>query len=175
MIHRPALAKAALLGAAACMSFATAVAVPQFAAAQGYYDNPPPQPYYDPCARDQSNRAVAGGVLGGVAGAVIGNSLAHGGGKAGGTVLGGVAGAAAGAAIGHSTAGCQPGQYAQPAYSQAPPPPAYDDDYAPPPPPPPYRPQCANAEERVYFPDGTEQRSTVRACQDYHGRWYVAP
>lgn len=164
--------------AVAAMTLTSALAAPTVATAQTYDNNPPPSDgaYYDPCRRDENNRAVAGGLLGGVAGAVIGNSIGHGGGKAGGTILGGLAGAAVGATVGKNTAACDPNGYAPP----PPPPPAdpyphhyYDDRarYEAPPPPPP--PECGAAEVRTYFPDGTVERHTQRACRDAYGRFQL--
>lgn len=189
-------AKGALFAAAASLCL---LATPQLAAAQsggpdygpgGY--NEQGGTYYDPCARSQANRSVVGGLLGAVAGATLGNSVTHGGAKLGGAIIGGVAGAAAGASIGHATAACEPGQPAPYADGR------YDNsDYAPPPPPPPpaYRPgdddayagpidrpdyreppreRCQMVEERVFFPDGTTDTSSVRACRDEDGRWKIA-
>ena len=77
-------------------------------------------------------------------------------------------------AVGGATTNCQPDQVA---YDQGPPPPpAYDGRYGPPPgyddrdaPP-----RCSMVEDRVFFPDGSVQRTSVRACRDGDGRWYVA-
>ena len=156
----------------AAVSVGGVCAAPQAAMAQTY-DQPAPsqtygeQPYYDPCRRDQNGRAVAGGVLGGIAGAVIGSNLAHGGGRPGGAVIGGLAGAALGAGVGKSTAGCDA------ASDQAPAPaPGY---YAPPPPAmqPQYPEECATAEVRIYYPDGSMERHPERACRDSYGRFHL--
>src|SRR5260221_13506280 len=90
------------------------MAAPSFAE-----DQPPPpgpaysdgqvQPYYDPCKRDQNNRAVAGAVVGGILGAVVGSNVAAHGVRTEGAVLGGGVGALGGAAIGAGSAGRPPG------------------------------------------------------------------
>jgi hypothetical protein len=154
--------------------------------------------YYDPCKRSQVNRSLIGGVLGAVAGATLGNSVTHGGAKVGGALIGGAVGAAGGAAIGHASAACDSGQpvpYAgggAPGYSDSqyapPPPPPPPGAYIPPdegryaeredrpdygPPPPPRDDRCQMVEDRVFFPDGTSDSSTVRACRDDRGRWHV--
>ena len=61
------------------MTLAGAIAAPQVASAQD-------QPYqsYQDCKQDQTNRAIACGVLGAIGGAVIGSNVAHGGGRDGG-------------------------------------------------------------------------------------------
>ena len=190
MSARFGFTRGALLAAAASLSV---LAAPRMAAAQSSYDNGPGAydnqggTYYDPCARSQANRSVVGGVLGALAGATLGNSVTHGGAKVGGAIIGGVAGAAAGASIGHATAACQPGQtyYGDSAgYAPPPPPPPPDayvrndeDRYAAPPPPDyrePPRERCQMVEDRIIFPDGTTDSSSVQACQDYDGRWHVA-
>jgi hypothetical protein len=197
-------ARGALLAGAACVSLAMpqfAAAQPGPDYDSGHYDNPDNGQggtYYDPCRRSQVDRSVVGGVLGAVAGATLGNSVTHGGAKLGGALIGGAAGAAVGAGIGHASAACDNGQsvpYAgQPAdagYDGPPPPPpppppgAYippddgryaerDDrqDYAPPPPPRDDR--CQMVEDRAFFPDGSTESSTVKACRDERGRWHVA-
>ena len=190
-MYRIPIAKTALMAAVASMTLIGSLAAPQFAAAQQsqYDDGPPPPPpsgdqgYYDPCRRDQANRAVVGGVLGAVAGAVIGNSVTHGGGKVGGALIGGAGGAALGASIGHSTAACDPAEGGPP-----PPPPGYAENDGPPPPPPPPPPgyydrapayrqpvqdNCGPADERVRYPDGSVEHLTVQACIGRDGRWHV--
>ena len=168
----------------------------------GHYDNSGQYDsqngtYYDPCKRSQVDRSVVGGVLGAVAGATLGNSVTHGGAKLGGALIGGAAGAAVGAGIGHASAACDSGQpvpYADqradagfdgpPPPPPPPPPGAYippDNDryagaedrgeYAPPPPP---RERCQMVEDRVFFPDGTTESSSVQACRDGGGHWRVA-
>ena len=168
MIRRLNVAKGALTAAVAAMALSTALATPQIAMAQSDYGPPPsdaPQgSYYDPCRQEQTNRAIAGGVLGAVAGAVLGNNIATGGGRSGGSIIGGVAGAAVGAKVGQSTAGCTNGP---------PPQPVYQDYSPPPPPPPPPPPRCGRAENRIIYPDGTVESYPVRACRDPYGRWSV--
>jgi hypothetical protein len=176
-MRQPSIFARGVLAAAAA---ATVLGVlPQAAAAQPAYDDQgyDGQPYNDPCQHEQTNREIAGGLLGGIAGAVIGSNVASGGGRTGGALIGGAVGAVGGAAVGGATTDCQPGPVA---YDQGPPPPppgyddrngpppGYDDRDAPPPPP------CATVEDRVYFPDGSIQRGSVRACRDPNGRWYVA-
>ena len=182
---------------------ATLLATPMLAAAQSYGPDygPGPDPnynnqggtYYDPCKRSQADRSVVGGLLGAVAGATLGNSVTHGGAKLGRALIGGVAGAAAGASIGHATAACDPDQPAQYAGRQD------DQDYGPPPPPPPPgayvpneddryagppperpdyrdapRERCQMVEDRVFYPDGTTESTSIQACRDPSGRWHVA-
>ncbi len=114
-------ARAALACATAALT--VAMAAPSFAE-----DQPPPpgpaysdgqvQPYYDPCKRDQNNRAVTGAVVGGILGAVVGSSVAAHGVRTEGAVLGGGVGALGGAAIGADSAACRPGQsYPQASYN----------------------------------------------------------
>ena len=189
-MYRIPFGKAALMAAVASLTLVGALAAPQVAAAQqSQYDDGPPPPgpgpdqSYDDCRRDQTNRAVTGGVLGAVAGAVIGNSVSHGRDRGGATVLGGVAGGAVGAGIGGSTAACDQGQ---PGYG--PQRPDYAENDGPPPPPPPpgydrddrgpgYRqaPQenCGPADERIRYPDGSVEHNSVQACQGPDGRWHV--
>ena len=197
MSIRFGFAKGAMLAAAASIGLLVA---PQLAAAQpggpsnsdqdGY--NGQGGTYYDPCARSQADRSVVGGLLGAVAGATLGNSVTHGGAKVGGAIIGGVAGAAAGASIGHATAACEPGQPVPYAGEQD------DQGYGPPPPPPPGayipsddqryagpngypepqyrdapRQRCQMVEDRVFFPDGTSESSSVQACRDPRGHWRV--
>ena len=223
MSMRSSFRKIALLAAAASIG----LAAPGFAAAQpgpnydsgqyddqGRYDNQGGT-YYDPCARDQANRSVIGGVLGAAAGATLGNSVTHGGAKLGGAIIGGTVGAIAGASVGHATAACQPGQpygdprddagydgppppppppgaygqngYGQPPYGQSPygqggsgqdgyggPDNRYAEEhnaYAPPPPS--AREDCRMVEDRVFYPDGTTESSSVQACRDDRGHWHV--
>jgi len=181
MSIRSTIAKGGLAAAVAAMTLTGALAAPQVASAQDY------QTYQD-CKQDQTNRAIAGGVLGAIGGAVIGSNVAHGGGRDGGALLGGAVGAAGGAAIAHSTKNCDGYDYAG-----GPPPPRYYDN-APPPPPPTYGygydqgydggyrgdydgryQRCSMVETRTFFPDGTTQRDQVRACRASDGHWYVAP
>jgi hypothetical protein len=194
-MYRIPFGKAALMAAVASLTLAGSFAVPQVAAAQNSQyddDGPPPGPgpnqAYDDCRRDQTNRAVTGGVLGAVAGAVIGNSVSHGRDRGAATVVGGVAGGAVGAGIGGSTAACDQGG---PGYGPPPPPNYAENDGPPPPPPPPppgyngddrgpgpgYRqaPQenCGPADERIRYPDGSVEHNSVQACQGPDGRWRV--
>ena len=151
MPFRSTLASGALLAATAAVVLTSAMAIPGVSSAQ---------PYESPdqaCQQQQDNRAVTGAVLGGIAGAVIGNSVSRGN-RTGGTVIGGVAGAAVGAGVGAGTTNCQA-------------------DYPPPPqaPPPGYGQNCGWAQRELIFPDGTQARDSVEACQDQSGRWSIAP
>jgi hypothetical protein len=130
---------------------------------------------------------LGGAIIGGTVGAAAGAGIGH-------------ASAACGSDQSVPYAGGPPPApaYGDPAYAPppAPPPPnAYippDDDgyaqrddrseYAPPPPsrddrsayaPPQRDDQCRMVEDRVFFPDGTTESSTVRACRDDRGRWRV--
>ena len=183
MIKRLTIAKGGFAVATAAMTLAGLFVAPQAASAQQTAYDSRTGAYYDPCARDKTNREVAGGLLGAIGGAVIGSNLARGGGRTGGAVIGGAVGAAAGAGIGGATAACN----SDPGYAEAanapppppppPPPPGYDDrGYGNPgydDPGPGYRRGCAMVESRVYFPDGTIERDQVRACRDYDGHWRV--
>jgi hypothetical protein len=112
-VRNSLIAKAALASAAVAMTLAAAA--PSFAQPYapppggGYYDAQG-RYYYDPCKRDQNNRAVAGAVVGGILGAVVGNGLAARGVRTEGALIGGGVGAVGGAVVGHSTAACTPGQ-----------------------------------------------------------------
>lgn len=158
-----------LLAAAATATVFGAAAVPQIASAQsyddnGYYDRSyDAQSYYDACRKERGDRQVAGAVIGGLAGAAIGGGIS---GRGGGALVGGALGAAGGVAVGGATADCQPAPVYDPG---PPPPPVYDDRYTDH-----YPPSCTWVEDRITFPDGTFQRSSVRACRDPGGRWYVA-
>jgi surface antigen len=182
MSIRLTIAKGGFAAAALAMTLAGALAAPQVASAQD-------QPYqsYQDCKQDQTNRAIAGGVLGAIGGAVIGSNVAHGGGRDGGALLGGAVGAAGGAAIAHSTKNCD-GYYdaGGPPPPPPPPPPGYYDNG----PPPGYGQgydngyrgdydgrylRCSMVETRTFFPDGSTQRDEVRACRASDGHWYVAP
>lgn len=131
------LSNAAMAAIAGVMAV-SAVATPQIAAAQSYggpaYSG---GGYYDPCARDQGNRSIVGGLVGAALGATLGSQVAARGHRTDGSLLGGALGAVGGAVVGNKTAACQPGT----TYGAAPPPPppppprAYYE--APPPPPPP--------------------------------------
>ena len=162
MHSRLTLAKNALAVAAAVATFTSTVSIPTFAAAQYYGGS-----YYDPCRRDQNNRAVTGALLGAAAGAALGNSVARGGGRTGGTVIGGLAGAAVGAKVGQSTAACDDSY----AYRRSAPPPApyayrrhyHQATYS----------RCGTASRRTDFPDGSFESHHVRACEDSSGRWHV--
>lgn len=109
-------ASAAAIVALAC---ASTVVLPGVASAQSYgYDYPPAYSYgnnnggygqgtyYDPCVRDQRQRATTGGLLGAAIGAVAGSQMAARGRRTEGSALGGVLGAAIGAGVGNSSAGC---------------------------------------------------------------------
>ena len=189
------------MAAAAGLAAVAAVAAPQTAAAQpyGYYGSGYGGSYYDPCRRDQGNRAVVGGLVGAGIGATVGSQMAARGHRTDGSVLGGVLGAGLGALVGNRTAGCAPGQYY--------------NGYAPPPPPPPpgayydrgpapayYGSRhddddrwayghggerfriadrdvgpdgCSLAESPIYMPDGRVQKRFVRVCRDASGRFQV--
>ncbi|HEX4199064.1 MAG TPA: hypothetical protein VHZ26_16630 [Caulobacteraceae bacterium] len=149
-------ANAALLAAAGALVLATALAFPAASLAQPYNETAAEQ-----CEQQQNSRAVAGAVLGGVTGA----------------------GVAEGADAGASTADCQPDYHPLPppgydggpnAYDNAPPPQAYPGG-----PPPGYRPasgrNCGPAQRLITFPDGTEIRDTIEACQDDNGHWMPPP
>jgi hypothetical protein len=187
MSIRLTIAKGGFAAAVAAMTLAGAVAAPQVASAQD-------QQYqsYQDCKQDQTNRAIAGGVLGAIGGAVIGSNVAHGGGRDGGALLGGAVGAAGGAAIAHSTKTCD-GYYDAGGPPPPPPPPGYYDNGGPPPgygQGPGYdqgydngyrgsyddsrTQRCSMVETRTFFPDGTTQRDQVRACRASDGHWYVA-
>jgi hypothetical protein len=111
------ISKKASAAAIAVLACASAVALPGVASAQSYgYDYPPAYgygnggysqgTYYDPCARDQRQRATTGGLLGAAIGAVAGSQLAARGRRTEGSALGGVLGAAIGAGVGNSSAAC---------------------------------------------------------------------
>jgi hypothetical protein len=114
---RSKLTKGLVAGAAAVATAAGLAAVPTAASAQtapyygsGYgYNNT----YYDPCRRDTSQRATAGGLTGAAIGAAIGSGIAARGVRTEGAVLGGLLGAAIGAKVGTDTAACRPGAYPQ--------------------------------------------------------------
>lgn len=171
------LAKGSFAAAVAAMTLAGAIAAPQAATAQPTAYDARTGTYYDPCKRDKTNRQIAGGVLGAIGGAVLGSNLAHGGGRDGGAVIGGVVGAAGGAAVGGATAACDSDHYYSTGAPPAPPQTAYDDRYGQR-----YDDQryddryndhrCAMVESRIYFPDGSIDRTQVQACRD-HGQWHV--
>ena len=189
------------VAAAASIAALVAAAAPQVAAAQPYgYDSGYRYggAYYDPCRRDQSNRAVVGGLAGAAIGATVGSQMAARGHRTDGSVLGGVLGAGLGAVVGNRTAACAPGsQY----YGAAPPPPPaprayYEREEAPA-----YYGSrhddddrwaygrggerfriaesqvgpdgCALAESPIYMPDGRVQKRFVRVCRDGSGRFQV--
>lgn len=193
---------------------ASAVALPGVASAQSYgYDYPPAYgygsggysqgTYYDPCVRDQRQRATTGGLLGAAIGAVAGSQMAARGRRTEGSALGGVLGAAIGAGVGNSSAACD-SRYRRDAdygYQGTRVPPAYgydnrgydnrgydydrryDDrrdgyDY--------YRDypdaypsaprdadQCRLAESNIRLPDGRMETRYVRTCMDQSGRYRV--
>ena len=165
MTFRSTLASGALLAATAAVVLTSAMAIPGVSSAQPYGD-----PYADQqaCQQQQQDRTVGGAILGGLAGAAIGNSVSRGN-RAGGTIIGGVAGAAVGAGVGSATTNCQAG------YPAPPPPPGYYDNGAPPPPPPGYGQNCGWAQRQLIFPDGTQARDSVEACQDGYGHWSLTP
>ena len=165
MTFRSTLASGALLAATAAVVLTSAMAIPGVSSAQPYGD-----PYADQqaCQQQQQDRTVGGAILGGLAGAAIGNSVSRGN-RTGGTIIGGVAGAAVGASVGNATTNCQAD------YPAPPPPPGYYDNGAPPPPPPGYGQNCGWAQRQLIFPDGTQARDSVEACQDQYGRWNIAP
>ncbi|WP_278070914.1 glycine zipper 2TM domain-containing protein [Brevundimonas sanguinis] len=111
------ISKKASAAAIAALACASAVALPGVASAQSYgYDYPPAYgygnsgysqgTYYDPCVRDQRQRATTGGVLGAAIGAIAGSQMAARGRRTEGSALGGVLGAAIGAGVGNSSAAC---------------------------------------------------------------------
>jgi len=109
------ISKKASAAAIAALACASAVALPGVASAQSYgYDYPPAYSnsgysqgtYYDPCVRDQRQRATTGGVLGAAIGAIAGSQMAARGRRTEGSALGGVLGAAIGAGVGNSSAAC---------------------------------------------------------------------
>ena len=139
MISRKTIASS--LGAVIAVA-TMASAVPMAAFAQSA--PPPPQPYYDQCQRDNSNRGLTGAAVGGLAGGVIGNQASARGRHTENTLLGVVIGAVGGALIGRGDTTCPPPGYAQgygPANYAPPPPPPGQGNYPPPqgnyPPPPP--------------------------------------
>ncbi|MNE06033.1 hypothetical protein D3C80_986080 [compost metagenome] len=205
-------ASAVAISALAC---AAAVALPGVASAQSYgYDYPPAYgygsynsynqgTYYDPCVRDQRQRATTGGLLGAAIGAVAGSQLAARGRRTEGSALGGVLGAAIGAGVGNSSAACDSryrrdadygyqGTYVPPAYG-------YDNraydyrgydydrryddrrdgyDYdrhysAPYASAPRDADQCRLAESNIRLPDGRMETRYVRTCMDQSGRYRV--
>lgn len=113
------ISKKASAAAIAALACASAVALPGVASAQSYgYGYPSAYgygnsngaysqgTYYDPCVRDQRQRATTGGLLGAAIGAVAGSQMAARGRRTEGSALGGVLGAAIGAGVGNSSAGC---------------------------------------------------------------------
>ncbi len=138
------ISKKASAAAIAVLTCASAVALPGVASAQSYgYDYPPAYgygnggysqgTYYDPCARDQRQRATTGGLLGAAIGAVAGSQMAARGRRTEGSALGGVLGAAIGAGVGNSSAACdsnyrRDARYPTSAYSGTYVPPAYGYD-----------------------------------------------
>ncbi len=167
MTFRSTLASGALFAATAAVVLTSAMAIPGVASAQPYGD---PYAAQQACQQQQNNRAVGGAILGGLAGAAIGNGVSGGYNRTGGTVAGGVAGAAIGAGVGSATTNCQ-ADYPPP----PPPQPGYYDNGAPPPPPPGYGQNCGWAQRQLVFPDGTQARDSVQACQDQYGRWNLVP
>ena len=153
------LAKSLLTGSAAAM--ALSLALPGFASAQPYGDDPPPPPpprAYDDCHRDHTGSVVVGALIGAGIGALFGANIAASGHRGDGAALGAGVGAAGGALAGSSSANCdRPGAYGDrgygPGYADAPPPPpGYRDngDYRDAPPPPPaegYDDQPAGADQ----------------------------
>ncbi|WP_427792195.1 glycine zipper 2TM domain-containing protein [Brevundimonas diminuta] len=138
------ISKKASAAAIAALACASAVALPGVASAQSYgYDYPPAYgygngsynqgTYYDPCARDQRQRATTGGLLGAAIGAVAGSQMAARGRRTEGSALGGVLGAAIGAGVGNSSAACDSSnrrdvRYPTSGYSGTYVPPAYGYD-----------------------------------------------
>jgi Glycine zipper 2TM domain len=131
------ISKKASAAAIAVLACASAVALPSVASAQSYgYDYPPAYgygnggysqgTYYDPCARDQRQRATTGGLLGAAIGAVAGSQLAARGRRTEGSALGGVLGAAIGAGVGNSSAACDSRTRRDASYS------GYQGTYVPP-------------------------------------------
>lgn len=184
------------------LALAGAMALPAGANAQSYgsypytshgYSNGYNQSYYDPCARDKTQRGTTGGLLGAAIGAVAGSQMAARGRRTEGSVLGGVLGAAIGAGVGNSSAACQTQRY-EGGYDR------YDTAYAPPPPPAYEEPRyddrydryperdytyparetnyqntdgCRLAESTIRLPDGRTESRYVRTCPDEYGRYRV--
>jgi hypothetical protein len=153
---RSTFASGALFAATGALVMTTALAFPAVSLAQPYNESAAEQ-----CEQQQNSRAVAGAVLGGVTGA----------------------GVAEGADAGASTAVCQPDYHPLPppgydggpnAYGNAPPPPDYPGATAPSNGPG-YRRNCGPAQRLITFPDGTETRDTIEACQDDNGHWMQPP
>ncbi|AYG95744.1 glycine zipper 2TM domain-containing protein [Brevundimonas naejangsanensis] len=201
------LSKKASAAAVAIIACASAVALPGIASAQSYgyppaygYGSYSQGSYYDPCVRDQRERATTGGLLGAAIGAVAGSQLAARGRRTEGSALGGVLGAAIGAGVGNSSAACNSpyrrdtgysGTYVPPAYGYDNRPydyRGYDDrryddrrdgsDY--------YRDypdsyaasrrdtdECRLAESNIRLPDGRMETRYVRTCMDQSGRYRV--
>lgn len=205
------ISKKASAAAIAALACASAVALPGVASAQSYgYDYPPAYgygnggysqgTYYDPCVRDQRQRATTGGLLGAAIGAVAGSQMAARGRRTEGSALGGVLGAAIGAGVGNSSAACDSryrrdanygyqGTYVPPAYGYDNR--GYDDrrggydyyrDY-PQAIDPGFSPQtnsyqgygdeCRLAESNIRLPDGRMETRYVRSCRDQSGRYRV--
>jgi hypothetical protein len=161
MSVRNSFAKTALMAAAGMMAFTAVATAPTFAAAQsaaGRYDSQSGT-YYDPCQRDQTNRATFGGILGALAGAAIGKSSA-------------ACDSQGAPRSAYNSGGSQP-YYSQGAYRHR----DYDDrdeqvtvvEEAPPP----SADRCTLAESPIYLPDGRVQKRFVRVCQDSSGRYQV--
>jgi hypothetical protein len=199
MSKRVAIARAAFAGAVALGFAVQAQAQSSYQPApSGSYSAQSPNGYaYDPCKRDQAQRATVGALLGGAGGAVIGSNVAARNARPEGALLGGLLGAIAGGVTGSKTAACTSG------YANAPPPPpradatyhydrdayadgaseqarhdaySYDRRYdsrpvadgrAPDPE------GCTLAESPIYMPDGRTQTRFVRVCRGPDGRYAV--
>ncbi len=156
--------------------------------------------YYDPCARDRTQRGTTGGLAGAAIGALAGGNIAARNARTEGAVIGALAGAAIGSRVGRNGAACEPGAavdygyqggYEQP-YAQggssygyetyerydsrypADPRDAYRNGYAAP-----VADSrtdvngCTLAESPIYLPDGRTQKRFVRVCPDASGRYQV--
>src|SRR5690348_2326788 len=127
MSKRVAIARACVAGAIALGFAAQASAQSsssyQAAPSGGYAAQGASGYNYDPCRRDQAQRATVGALLGGAGGAVIGSNVAARNARPEGALLGGLLGAIAGGVTGSKTAACTSG------YASAPPPPRADATY----------------------------------------------
>jgi hypothetical protein len=201
MSKRVAIARAAVAGAAA-LGFAVQAQAQsgsyQPAPSGSYSAQSPNGYYYDPCKRDQAQRATVGALLGGAGGAVIGSNVAARNARPEGALLGGLLGAIAGGVTGSKTAACAPSyssslppppradatyHYDRDAYADAAADQARRDAYR-------YdrryedsRPaaesrtpdpeSCTLAESPIYMPDGRTQSRFVRVCRGPDGRYAV--
>jgi outer membrane lipoprotein SlyB len=157
--------------------------------------------YYDPCARDRTQRGTTGGLAGAAIGALAGGNIAARNARTEGAVIGALAGAAIGSKVGRNGAACQPGASADYGYQGQ----GYEQPYAQggssygyetyerydsryPDPRDSYGRSgyaapvadartdvngCTLAESPIYLPDGRTQKRFVRVCPDASGRYQV--